>query len=100
MKAGKVKDIIRNLSPKNGDIIVINNNEFPKDEDKKYLMEKIGPLLHSKHIGIMFVNNVHDDIAIKKDLMNWIEEQKGLIYEKERTVSTISEATAEIEKGI
>lgn len=69
----KYSDYIKKLCPKDGDLLVFSVKEFKDPKRVAELMNRIAP---GKRIGFIFVENVHDDIAIKKGFVEWLEAKK------------------------
>lgn len=91
----KVKQF-KKLRPESGDIIAFSLEEFDTPRKRQELCESLGRVFYGKHIGIIFVNDVHDSIAIHQGLAKQFEEQrKGLSSEETREVAGLPEVPEE-----
>ena len=76
----KIKEF-KQMHIESGDLLIFNVNEFG-EAARARLCRSLTSILHDKNVGIVFVNDVHDSVAIQKNVMKGIEkkiaEKQGL----------------------
>jgi len=77
----KIKDFKR-MHPQGGDIFVFSTKEFGTRPQQQALCQALGPIFHGKRIGIIFVEDVHDELMIYGQLAAWMETQLDMMKEE------------------
>ena len=91
----KVKQF-KKLRPESGDIIAFSLEEFDTPRKRQELCDSLGRVFYGKHIGIIFVNDVHDSIAIHRGLATQMDkEREAMKNEETREVAGLPEVPEE-----